>query len=89
MEVFSFKFPELIKEAHEDPYLPSSNETDRNVNCRRMNLEFELVDPKEEEEQVSSLSLSYYNQQEGPTTSPTIFADHFGDFWSYQCSRDS
>ncbi|EGT52140.1 hypothetical protein CAEBREN_02655 [Caenorhabditis brenneri] len=46
-----FKLPELIKEVHEDPYLPSSNETDRNVNCRRMNLEFALVDPKEEEEQ--------------------------------------
>ncbi|CAL2037312.1 unnamed protein product [Caenorhabditis brenneri] len=51
LKSMGFKFPELIKEDYEDPYLPSSNETDRNVNCRRMNLEFELVDPKEEEEQ--------------------------------------
>ena len=43
---FRFNYRDLIGEEYEAPYIASDNETDRNVNCRRMNLEFELIDPK-------------------------------------------
>ncbi|EFO83160.1 hypothetical protein CRE_12969 [Caenorhabditis remanei] len=46
LKSMGFKYPDLIGEKYEDPYIASDNETDRNVNCRRMNLEFELIDPK-------------------------------------------
>ncbi|EGT42730.1 hypothetical protein CAEBREN_01149 [Caenorhabditis brenneri] len=42
-----FEFPVMVGESYRDPYSPSTNETSRDVNCRRMNLEFELIDPKE------------------------------------------
>lgn len=43
---FSFEFPLLVEP--DDPYKPSVDEKTRNVNCRRMSLEFELLNPKEE-----------------------------------------
>ncbi|EFO86066.1 hypothetical protein CRE_02033 [Caenorhabditis remanei] len=46
LKLMGFKYPDLMGEEYEDPYIASDNETDRNVNCRRMNLEFELIDPK-------------------------------------------
>ncbi|ULT87555.1 hypothetical protein L3Y34_007009 [Caenorhabditis briggsae] len=51
MKVMGFEFPPLIGESYQDPYKISKNESERNVNCRRMNLEFDLIDPKESENQ--------------------------------------
>ncbi|CAL2042607.1 unnamed protein product [Caenorhabditis brenneri] len=44
LKSIGFKYPEMVEENYEDPYSPSTNEKSRDVNCRRMNLEFELVD---------------------------------------------
>ncbi|EFP12800.1 hypothetical protein CRE_05084 [Caenorhabditis remanei] len=51
LKYMGFEFPELIGENYQDPYTASNNEEDRNVNCRRMNLEFDLVDPREYQRQ--------------------------------------
>ncbi|EGT58634.1 hypothetical protein CAEBREN_24535 [Caenorhabditis brenneri] len=51
LKLMGFEFPELVTENYQDPYSPSTNESSRDVNCRRMNLEFELVDPREYDEQ--------------------------------------
>ncbi|CAL2037410.1 unnamed protein product [Caenorhabditis brenneri] len=51
LKLLGFKFPDLIGDKYEDPYSPPQNETIREVNCRRMNLEFELIDPKNTEDQ--------------------------------------
>ena len=51
MRFSRFEFPELIGENYQDPYTASNNEENRNVNCRRMNLEFDLVDPREYQHQ--------------------------------------
>ena len=62
-KIFSFQFPELIKGNYKDPYISSSNETERNVNCRRINLEFKLVDPKKSEEAritMAEKKMSYF-----------------------------
>uniref|UniRef100_A0A1I7T7F0 DUF5672 domain-containing protein n=1 Tax=Caenorhabditis tropicalis TaxID=1561998 RepID=A0A1I7T7F0_9PELO len=48
LKVMGFKFPELIGDDYTDPYAPSTNEKSRDVNCRRMHLEFDLIDPKKE-----------------------------------------
>ncbi|UMM33734.1 hypothetical protein L5515_007098 [Caenorhabditis briggsae] len=51
LKLLGFEFPEILKGEYVEPYLASANETERNVNCRRMNLEFELVDPRNYEQQ--------------------------------------
>ncbi|KAF1752612.1 hypothetical protein GCK72_019167 [Caenorhabditis remanei] len=63
LKSLGFQFPELITGNYEDPYISSSNETERNVNCRRINLEFELVDPKKSEEASITMAekkISYF-----------------------------
>ncbi|CCD68162.3 Nucleotide-diphospho-sugar transferase domain-containing protein [Caenorhabditis elegans] len=52
-----FKFPILIENDFLDPYAPSTNETSRDVNCRRMHLEFELVDPNKKVSEVTQKSI--------------------------------
>ncbi|EGT36658.1 hypothetical protein CAEBREN_29663 [Caenorhabditis brenneri] len=51
LKFLGFKFPNLIDDSYKDPYSPPENETLREVNCRKMNLEFELIDPKKTEDQ--------------------------------------
>ncbi|CAO4378438.1 unnamed protein product [Caenorhabditis nigoni] len=46
LKLMGFEFPEILKGEYLEPFMASANETERNANCRRMNLEFELVDPK-------------------------------------------
>ncbi|EFO99919.1 hypothetical protein CRE_18847 [Caenorhabditis remanei] len=63
LKSLGFQFPELIKGNYIDPYISSSNETEKNVNCRRINLEFELVDPKKSEEASITMAekkISYF-----------------------------
>ncbi|EGT42571.1 hypothetical protein CAEBREN_32781 [Caenorhabditis brenneri] len=56
LKTLGFIFPKIIKNRYIDPYSPSTNETTRDVNCRRINLEFDLVDPREYEQQ----KLNYF-----------------------------
>ncbi|CAI2347398.1 unnamed protein product [Caenorhabditis sp. 36 PRJEB53466] len=49
LQDLGFEFPALIEENYVDPYSVQTNESSRDVNCRRMRLEFELRDPKQEE----------------------------------------
>uniref|UniRef100_A0A1I7V434 Glyco_transf_64 domain-containing protein n=1 Tax=Caenorhabditis tropicalis TaxID=1561998 RepID=A0A1I7V434_9PELO len=61
LKVMGYKFPELIGDNYTDPYAPSTNETSRDVNCRRMHLEFDLINPKEDEEEDSKKSAQKIN----------------------------
>ncbi|CAI2347408.1 unnamed protein product [Caenorhabditis sp. 36 PRJEB53466] len=53
-----FEFPALIEENYVDPYSVQTNESSRDVNCRRMRLEFELRDPKQEETLVGDYEFT-------------------------------
>ncbi|PIC25275.1 hypothetical protein B9Z55_018269 [Caenorhabditis nigoni] len=55
LKLMGFEFPEILKGEYLEPFMASANETERNANCRRMNLEFELVDPKNYDSQISIL----------------------------------
>ncbi|CAO4378005.1 unnamed protein product [Caenorhabditis nigoni] len=63
LKIMGFEFPPLISENYQDPYEISKNESERNLNCRRMNLEFDLIDPKEFENQKTQKAeqkLNYF-----------------------------
>ncbi|CAB04026.3 Glycosyltransferase [Caenorhabditis elegans] len=45
-----FQFSKLLDYANSPNYSPSQDETTRNVNCRRMHLEFDLLKSKKEED---------------------------------------
>uniref|UniRef100_A0A1I7V432 Tubulin tyrosine ligase n=1 Tax=Caenorhabditis tropicalis TaxID=1561998 RepID=A0A1I7V432_9PELO len=52
LKKMGYEFPELIGDDNTDPYAPSTNEKSREVNCRRMHLEFDLINPTENEEEI-------------------------------------
>ncbi|PIC25293.1 hypothetical protein B9Z55_018279 [Caenorhabditis nigoni] len=52
LKMLEFEFPEILQEEYVEKYMASRNETERNANCRRMNLQFELVDLQNYENQV-------------------------------------
>ncbi|CCD70109.1 Exostosin domain-containing protein [Caenorhabditis elegans] len=59
-----FEFPSLVGDNFKEPYFPSTNEISRDVNCRRMQLSFELKDPrkteKDENVQRAAQKINYF-----------------------------
>ncbi|CCD66877.2 uncharacterized protein CELE_F02C9.2 [Caenorhabditis elegans] len=61
LTALGFEFPSLIGDNYVDPYAPSANESSREVNCRRMYLEFKLVDPNTNVSEISRTSQEKLN----------------------------
>uniref|UniRef100_A0A1I7V428 DUF5672 domain-containing protein n=1 Tax=Caenorhabditis tropicalis TaxID=1561998 RepID=A0A1I7V428_9PELO len=59
LKAMGFEFPDLVDENYVDPYAPSIDETSKSVNCRRVNLEFDLINPKEDEKPVLIVANNY------------------------------
>uniref|UniRef100_A0A1I7V430 Glycosyltransferase n=1 Tax=Caenorhabditis tropicalis TaxID=1561998 RepID=A0A1I7V430_9PELO len=59
LKKIGFEFPDLVDENYVDPYAPSIDETSKSVNCRRMNLEFDLINPKDDGKTVLIVVNNY------------------------------
>ncbi|CAB04496.7 Glycosyltransferase [Caenorhabditis elegans] len=94
-----FEFPKLIDNTD---YSPSTNETTRDVNCRRMHLEFDLLKPRENQSiKRAEQKLNYfgdivdwcnetgYSNLSNQFPSATQLAKQHGDTYVFQKDQNS